>query len=127
MMFDRGNEFGETEGLGLIAGDIKIINIDHAKRQRLPHVGWNNVFASDNVLNWKNTIFSEIQNGTDMYFIHSYAATPLVHADLFATTQYYDHVFCSAVMKGNIYGVQFHPEKSAESGLRILKGLIDLA
>jgi len=127
IMFDRSNEFGETEGLGLFSGDIKIMGVDPIKQQKLPHVGWNSICLPNNIKNWKNTIFSEIQGNTDMYFVHSYAASPLLNAEILATTLYYDHEFCSAVMRGNIYGVQFHPEKSAEPGLLILKSLMDLA
>ncbi len=127
MMFDKSDEFGETKGLGLIAGDIKIINIDSTKRQRLPHVGWNNIIVPDNALSWEGTILSGIQNNADMYFIHSYAASPILQDVLLAVTQYHDYIFCSAVKNGNIYGVQFHPEKSATSGLLVLKNLISLA
>jgi len=126
MMFDRSNEFSKTEGLGLIKGNVEIIEVDTTKQQRLPHTGWNNINTPQCIENWENTILSKIPNGTDMYFVHSYAAKPISQDQVLATTRYYGQEFCSAVMKGKIYGVQFHPEKSAGSGLQILKSFIDL-
>lgn len=103
-------------GLGLIPGAVKKLS-DIGCKYRVPHVGWNNVFAK------KNILFSNIENGSDFYFVHSYTFIPKYKKNVISTTNY--HIdFTSSVNYKNIWGTQFHPEKSSKAGLELLKNFI---
>jgi glutamine amidotransferase len=123
MLFDESEEFGITKGLGLISGKVlKFVNEDNLK---LPHIGWNNIEKpSDD--RWNNTILTNINENSDMYFVHSYFAEPKHNENILSNTQYGNQVFCSAVNLNNVYGTQFHPEKSSKTGLQILENFIKL-
>lgn len=113
-MFEKSYEFGEHEGLGLIRGEVKKIDTD----LKIPHIGWNSLkIVSD------SEILKYVKNGDYVYFVHSYAA---VNCENVSATCVYGTDICAAVSKQNIYGVQFHPEKSGETGLKILKAFGEL-
>jgi len=119
MMASRSDE-GVASGLGWFDADIKRFDEIHtAGLTQLPHMGWNDVEP----LNTKN-LFEEIDGGT-FYFLHSYYFAPNDPADVLATTNYGDR-FASAVCRGNIYGVQYHPEKSHSRGIKLLKNFAGL-
>lgn len=122
MLLEESNEFGTTRGLGLIEGKVEQLKVNGL---RLPHVSWNEIEVPSNH-SWSNTILHDIRPASDMYFVHSFAAYPRNSKDVLSTTTYDAISYCSAVHKDNIYGVQFHPEKSAEYGLRILKNFVAL-
>ena len=123
LLFEKGEEFESTQGIGLIKGVVKLIN-DKTK-VKLPHVSWNEIFDETNK-KWKNTILNGINNFEDFYFVHSYGAVQ-IHENLILSRTIYEEVnFCSTVKYNNIYGCQFHPEKSGTEGLRILKNFYDL-
>lgn len=124
MLFDESEEFGTTNGLGLIKG--KVVRMTFSTTPlKLPHVSWNEIRQpAEN--RWNSTILEGTPNLTDMYFVHSYAAQPADHHDILSITDYGDCTFCSAVQHKNIMGTQFHPEKSGEQGLSILKRFIEL-
>jgi glutamine amidotransferase len=113
----RGLEFGETPGLGWLAGDVVPLSVD-PPRIKAPHVGWNNVdFAPDAAL------FAGLPAGVDMYFTHSFVLAAPDPADVAAWTDHGGR-FVAAVTRGNIAGVQFHPEKSQSAGLELLANFL---
>lgn len=119
MLFDRSYEFGEYEGLGLIPGEIVPMEGRIPKDLPIPHIGWNELMLKQPSPLMKNTA-----NGDYVYFVHSYyAETPAEY--VIATTDYGVEM-TAAVQKDNVYGCQFHPEKSSEVGLSILKAFCEL-
>ena len=119
MLFDRSYEYGEYEGLGLIPGEIVPMEGRIPKELPIPHIGWNELALKQSSPLMKNT-----DNGDYVYFVHSYyAETPAEY--VIATTDYGVEM-TAAVQKDNVYGCQFHPEKSSEVGLSILKAFCEL-
>jgi glutamine amidotransferase len=125
LLFDSSEEFGHCNGLGLIPGEVVKLETFNMQFEKLPHVSWNEI-AEPNGHSWKGTILNNIKPNTDMYFVHSYAAKPNDSSHVLSTTEYSENTFCSSVHKDNIYGCQFHPEKSATEGLKIIKNFIEL-
>ena len=125
LLLSESNEFGRTEGLGLIPGSVKQLNLLNPQVQKLPHVSWNELQKPNNV-SWDGTIFEGIASGEDMYFVHSFMAVPESEDHVLTLTNYSDSQFCSSVKNGNVYGCQFHPEKSAEEGLKIISNFIKI-
>ena len=116
LLFDAGEEVRECKGLGLVRGRIKRIETD----QKLPHIGWNSLtFQND------SPIFKGLHDGSYVYFVHSFCGVADSEADVIARTEYGASVV-AAVSHGNVYGCQFHPEKSGEVGLQILKNFGEL-
>jgi len=119
MFADVGYEEVETKGLGWIVG--KVLKIDNQDdKYKLPHIGWNQV----NIVK-KSKIFNNIKNNSHFYFVHSYEFIPEDIDVVSATTEYSSNIVCS-VEKENIFGTQFHPEKSDQDGLKIIENFIDL-
>ena len=119
MLFDRSYEYGEYEGLGLIPGEIVPMAGRIPKDLPIPHIGWNELMLKQPSPLMKNTA-----NGDYVYFVHSYyAETPAEY--VIATTDYGVEM-TAAVQIDNVYGCQFHPEKSSEVGLSILKAFCEL-
>jgi glutamine amidotransferase len=117
LLASRGEEGGSYEGLGCIPGVVKLLS---AGELRIPHVGWNDVIpkAGENLfVGTEPNIF---------YFVHSFALVTDEASDVIATCEY-GSPFAAAVRRGNVMGVQFHPEKSQASGLRLLKNFLDIA
>lgn len=117
-LFQVGEEMGDHAGLGLLAG--KVIRFQDSKSGKIPHTGWNQVQTKK-----KGSLFKGIENGAYVYFNHSYYCQVRDLSDFLATTDYGIN-FTSAVERENIYGVQFHPEKSQVVGLRILKNFLEV-
>ena len=119
MFADVGYEEIETKGLSWIAG--KVSKIDNQKGKfKLPHIGWNQL----NIIK-DSKLFKGIENNSHMYFVHSYELVPKDKRVVSATTDYSSNIVCS-VEKENIFGTQFHPEKSDKIGLKIIDNFIDL-
>jgi glutamine amidotransferase len=119
MFADVGYEEIETKGLGWISG--KVSKIDNKKGKfKLPHIGWNQIKILKD-----SRIFKEIENNSHMYFVHSYEFVPEDKGVISATTDYSSNIVCS-VEKENIFGTQFHPEKSDKAGLKIIDNFINL-
>ena len=118
MLFERSLEYGEHEGLGLISGEVVPMSgrIDDALM--IPHIGWN---ALD--IKREHPVFKYVKNGDFVYFVHSYFAVGCEES-LLATTDYSREV-TAAVAKGNVCGMQFHPEKSGDVGINILRGFCE--
>ena len=119
MFADIGYEETETKGLGWISG--KVLKIDNQNgKYKLPHIGWNQI----NIVK-QSKIFENIENNSHMYFVHSYEFIPEDKNVISATTDYSSNIVCS-VEKENIFGTQFHPEKSDKIGLKIIDNFINI-
>ena len=119
MFADVGYEETETKGLGWISGKVSKIDNQNGKF-KLPHIGWNQISILKD-----SKIFKEVENNSHMYFVHSYEFIPTDNNFISATTDYSTKVVCS-VEKENIFGTQFHPEKSDKTGLKIIENFINL-
>ena len=119
LLFERSYEYGENEGLGLIKGEVRALSEALPKNLVVPHMGWNG-------LNFKkeSPIFEGLSEGSEVYFVHSFAGFNCEES-LIATAEYGIEV-TAAVNKGAVYGVQFHPEKSGDTGQKILKNFCRL-
>lgn len=130
LLMTESEEFGLHKGLDFVKG--KVVKFSNDSGVKIPHMGWNSVIlplgvkdkAKDNF--WKNTIFENIKIGDTAYFVHSYIAIPDDQSYVLSETKYGSVVFCSAFRKDNIFACQFHPEKSGETGLKILKQFLKL-
>ena len=119
MFADVGYEETETKGLGWIHGKVSKID-NQSGKFKLPHIGWNQINIVKN-----SKIYKDIENNSHMYFVHSYEFIPNDKNVISATTDYSSNIVCS-VEKENIYGTQFHPEKSDKIGLKIIDNFISL-
>ncbi|WP_075522088.1 imidazole glycerol phosphate synthase subunit HisH [Candidatus Pelagibacter communis] len=119
MFADIGYEEIETEGLGWISGKVAKIDNQNGK-YKLPHIGWNQISIVKD-----SKIFKDVENNSHMYFVHSYEFIPEDKKVILATTDYSTNIVCS-VEKENIFGTQFHPEKSDKMGLKIIDNFISL-
>ncbi|HLZ84649.1 MAG TPA: imidazole glycerol phosphate synthase subunit HisH, partial [Caulobacteraceae bacterium] len=118
LLASRGLEFGETAGLDWVGGDVKRMEASDPSL-KIPHMGWNGL---DTVRN--TPLFAGLNSGVHMYFTHSYVLVPERETDVAAWT---DHggAFAAAVVRGNIAGVQFHPEKSQGAGAKLLGNFLN--
>jgi len=114
ILSDRGVESGLTNGLGLIPGEV--VKIQQVDNRKVPHLGWNDVFFTQD--------YASQLNGKDFYFIHSFHFKVDAKDNVLATTNYDGEIIVSAVNKGNVYGFQFHPEKSQKAGLSLLNKIL---
>ena len=118
LLFEKSFEYGEYEGLGILPGEIKPISDVIPANLKIPHIGWNSLS-----MKFDSPLFSFIRNGDYVYFVHSYyACTPEKYI---AATTGYGAELTAVVENGNVYGCQFHPEKSGEVGLSILKAFCE--
>lgn len=120
LLFDESHEYGIHKGLGLIPGRVMPIAPEVPKGVKIPHIGWNALHFTGE----SSPLFAGLDEGNHVYFVHSYYATDCAENTI-ATTEYYAEL-TAAVAKGNVYGTQFHPEKSGEVGLKILKNFAQL-
>lgn len=119
LLFEKSYEYGEHEGLGLIKGSVKPISEFIPEGLKIPHIGWNALIFKKETM-----IFKYIKNGDHVYFVHSYHACDC-EKDTTAVTEY-GGVLTASVGRDNVFGCQFHPEKSGEVGLKILKAFAEL-
>lgn len=123
LLLDESEEFGITKGLGLIPGHVVPLP-DHTvsgDRQKIPHIGWNALYPSDTSRDWGGTVLENTAAGDAVYFVHSFMALPTDPAHRIADCIYGDHKVAAAISNANVMGCQFHPEKSGEVGLKILR------
>lgn len=127
MMLEGSSEFGSHAGLGLVAGLVDRIpeTCADGRAHKIPHIGWNELRLPAGRACWDDSILRGLPQGEAMYFVHSYRALPADAADLLAECDYDGIPVCAAIQKGRLWGCQFHPEKSGESGLRILKNFLE--
>ena len=122
MLFERSFEYGEHQGLGLIKGDIVSMEGVVPANYKIPHIGWNGLhFPKDKA---KSNIFKYINEDDCVYFVHSYFGSNCDES-VIATTEYGAELTAAVAYK-NVYGVQFHPEKSGEVGMKILKAFCEM-
>ena len=119
MLFDKSLEYGEHAGLGLIGGSVMPISDVIPSDLKIPHIGWNSLDFTR-----ESKLFKYINNGDHVYFVHSFYAADCAE-DTIAVSEY-GAPLTAAVAKDNVYGCQFHPEKSGEVGLNILKAFCEL-
>ena len=119
MFADVGFEESETKGLGWIPGKVSRIDNKNGKF-KLPHIGWNEIEIQK-----QSKIFKDIKNKSHMYFVHSYEFIPEEKAVISATTNYSSKIVC-AVERNNLFGTQFHPEKSDKIGLKVIDNFLRL-
>ena len=119
MFADIGFEEKETKGLGWISGKVSKINNQNGKF-KLPHIGWNEIEIQK-----ESKIFKDVKNKSHVYFVHSYEFIPEDKSVISATVDYSTKIVCS-VEKGNLFGTQFHPEKSDKTGLKIIDNFMKL-
>lgn len=123
LLFESSDEFGSTAGLGIIKGKIKKFQFAD-KKVHVPQMAWNNIIEPVKG-RWKNTVLEGIANNEFMYFVHSFYSEPENTDDVLCLTNYEGFEYCSAVNKANVTATQFHPEKSADEGLKIYKNWIE--
>jgi len=116
-LFEVGEEMGEHKGMGLLQG--KVVKFADSLSVKIPHTGWNQLEAKNDA-----RLFDQVNDGAYVYFNHSYYCQPQNSSDILATTDYGINYAC-AVQCENIFGVQFHPEKSQAVGLKILKNFLE--
>lgn len=123
MLFEESDEFGLCKGLGYIPGRVEKIPATAAdgSRQRVPQVGWNGLHVPHGQRYFACPLLATTKPGSEVYFVHSYEAKPTVAANRLADTKYGGRRICAAAGTGNVFGTQFHPEKSGEIGLAILQ------
>ena len=119
LLFERSHEYGVHEGLGILKGDVVPMKGYIDEKLKVPQIGWNAL-----KLTKESPLFKYIKNGDFVYFVHSYFASGC--EDSVAAVTEYDKDLTAAVSKGNVYGCQFHPEKSGDVGLNILRAFSEL-
>lgn len=128
MMLETSEEFGGHEGLGLIAGKVVAIpltNVD-GRPHKIPHIGWDELVLPFQEISWAGTILADIEPGTTAYFVHSFTAVPSNLELRLADCNYNGRLISAVIRSEMLYGCQFHPEKSGETGLNILRRFIEL-
>jgi len=118
LLFDKSYEHGEYEGLGVLGGEV--VRFELPPEYSVPHMGWNQLAIAR-----RAPILEGLDEGTYVYFVHSYYVVPR-DPNVVATTTDYPKPFCSMVWRDNLFATQFHPEKSQADGLRILKNFAEL-
>ncbi|MCU0440307.1 MAG: imidazole glycerol phosphate synthase subunit HisH [Raineya sp.] len=119
LLFEESEEFGVTKGLGLVEGVVKKFKSPD-KSIKIPQIGWNTIQKPPHA-DWQQTPLTDIAENSFMYFVHSFYVEPSNHKDIISETTYEGKKYCSSIQKNNIFATQFHPEKSADLGLRMYK------
>jgi glutamine amidotransferase len=118
MLFSQSTEMGRHDGLDIIQG--KVISFDKTLVGKIPQIGWNNVFFS----NEDHFMVQGIPNNSYYYFVHSYYAIPNENSTILGKTKYGETEFCSMVSQNNVIATQFHPEKSGKNGIKMYQNFI---
>jgi imidazole glycerol-phosphate synthase subunit HisH len=130
MLLESSSEFGEHPGLGIIPG--KVLPIPDAgnngELHKIPHIGWNKIYSKGEDRNpaWKRSVLTGTPSNASVYFVHSYMVVPDRPENNLAICDYDGISICAAVKKDNVYGTQFHPEKSGEIGLEVINQFLHL-
>ncbi|MEK9657130.1 MAG: imidazole glycerol phosphate synthase subunit HisH [bacterium] len=124
LLLDKSLEFGETKGLSLFSGVVKPLKFekkDNMYDKKVPHIGWNRLLK--NRVEWEGNILDNLV-GDEVYFVHSFFCDLYNQNQVIANTSYHNHMFASVIRNKNVYGCQFHPEKSAKVGIQIVENFI---
>lgn len=126
LLFDESEEFGITRGLGLIPGRVSSIPAQSPSGVWLksPHIGWGTLNKSHNETSWERTVLESYKINDSVYFVHSFMVTPEKNSNRLADVDYGGQKIAAVVKSDNIIGCQFHPEKSGEVGLKIIRNFI---
>ena len=119
MLLDSSEEDGGVDALGVIPGRVRRFSFPGEARVKVPHMGWNGVRLS------RHPLFAGVPDGSAFYFVHSYYANPETDSDILGRTEYAGLDFASAIGRNSLFATQFHPERSGEAGLRILRNFIE--
>ncbi|MBQ8850957.1 MAG: imidazole glycerol phosphate synthase subunit HisH, partial [Oscillibacter sp.] len=121
LLFEKGYEYGEHEGLGFVPGEVVDLREDLSdKTLKVPHMGWNSLQIQKD-----DPIFKYFENGEYVYYVHSFYGRKCAESTL-ASSQYGNVAVTGVVKRGRVYGTQFHPEKSGDAGLRLLNAFAEL-
>lgn len=126
-MMTESSEFGRTAGLGLIEGSVVQLESPHDGDEALkvPEVGWNTISRPESV-EWHDTPLADVEDGTPFYFVHSFFAVPVDRSVVTSVTRYGQIEFCSSLAKQNLFGCQFHPERSGANGLAMYRSFANM-
>lgn len=126
MLLDESEEFGRTDGLGLIPGTVVPVSATNADGgpQKIPHIGWSALMSPVAGRGWSGTILRDVKAGDSFYFVHSFTASPASPDDRLADCTYGGVPVSAAIGRGPVSGCQFHPEKSGEAGLGVLRAFL---
>jgi len=129
LLMDSSQEFGSHAGLGLIRGQVVAVpsTTTAGDAQKIPHIGWNSLHPAAAGRSWNGPLLDHVREGDEVYFVHSYMATPSDPDHTLATCSYGGRAVTAVIGRNNVIGCQFHPEKSGAVGLRILKGFLAMA
>lgn len=119
LLFDRSDEDGGVDCLGILSGEVKRFDFESARHVKIPHMGWNEV-----VVKRAHPLLADLKKGAECYFVHSYRVEPNCVGEVYGETDYAGDVFACAVGEANLFATQFHPEKSGEVGLSILRNFL---
>ena len=120
LLLEYSTEYGRTRGLGLCRGGVTPIADEIEEGLKIPHIGWNALHFTGE----KHPLFRYLKEGDFVYFVHSFHASPRTCPDVIATAEY-GGTLTAAVARGNVMGCQFHPEKSGDTGLSILRAFVE--
>lgn len=126
LLLDESEEFGLTSGLGLIQGRVIPIPQTNTEGglQKIPHIGWNELLVTNNSEEWDQSLLNNVSPGDSAYFVHSYMAVPDNQSNIISNCLYGGHKIPAVIRRDNITGCQFHPEKSGNIGLDILRSFL---
>lgn len=122
LLFDKSEEFGDCEGLGIIKGEVKKFSFECIgdKHIKIPQIAWNSIYPPQG-RTWQGTPLEEVNEGEDFYFVHSFYVEPRDSNTVLTKTTYGNKTYTSSIFIDNIFACQFHPEKSSLEGLRVYK------
>lgn len=129
ILFDASEEFGDHAGLGILPGRVEPIpaSTTDGEAQRIPHIGWNHLVEPASGRSWGGTLLEPLTSTHPaVYFVHSFAAKPASESDRLADCLYGGHRICAAVQRDNLMATQFHPERSGEVGLSLVRRFLQL-
>ena len=126
LLLTESYEFGFHKGLGLIEGQVIKISNKQNKKIKIPHMGWNEIYPCNGKKEWNSKILKNTLIGKNFYFVHSFAALTKNSSSTVAVCNYSGISIPAVVTVNNIFGCQFHPEKSADSGLSVLKNFCEI-
>ena len=128
LLFEESSEISRTTGLNIIKGKVVTINESELKKfnLKIPHIGWSSILKTKVKKEWSNTLLKDNEEGDSMYFVHSFKTVPDQSQIELANTIYGNQKITAVINFNNIWGCQFHPEKSGTLGLKILKNFIEL-